>query len=166
MALSKLEQLIDLYSKVAAVIEVRGLKDRYGVYGTFKTRHGKPYLIIEKDQPETDKQVILTEEFMHFLNSVGVILDKDNLMERKQELQARHLTYKSIISMADLLRCYEMGLQSSYEIANELDLPEGFLKNAIEYFKTQLGEYSHYKGYDVVISDTINFYKSGSAKTM
>lgn len=166
MALSKLEQLIDTYSRVAAVIEVRGLKERYGVYGTFKTRHGKPYLIIEKDQPETDKQVILTEEFMHFLNTVGVILDKDNLSQRKQELQARHLTYKAIVSMDDLLHCYKLGLQTAYEIATELDLPEAFLKNAIAYFKTQLGEHCKYKGYEVVISDTINFYKIGTAKTM
>lgn len=163
MSLSKFEQLIDLYGKYAAIIEVPHLKDIIGAYGTFKTKNGKPYILIDSDQPEIDKRVILTEEFMHFLYSVGVILDKDDLAQRKQELQARNLTYKAIVSLDDLLRCYLMGLQTPFEVSNELDLPEEFLENAIDYFKTQFDGSFKYKGYQVIISDTINFYKIDTA---
>ncbi|MDT7019334.1 ImmA/IrrE family metallo-endopeptidase [Levilactobacillus namurensis] len=164
MVLSKLEQLIAAFSQYAAIIEVPHLREKTGTYGTFRVRDKKPYIFLEADQPEIDKRVILTEEFMHALTTVGVILDQQDLSNRKQELQARRLAYKTIISMDDLLHCYQMGLQYDYEIADELDVPVDFLKNAIEYFKTQLGEESTYKGYKVVISDTINFYPESVVK--
>ena len=126
----------------------------------------KPYIFIEKDQPEIDKRVILTEEFMHFLHSEGIILDGSDLGQRKQELQARNLTYKAVVSIDDLLRCYLMGLTSPYDAASELDLPEEFLENAIAYFHTQYPNPFTYKGYEAIFSDTVNFYKIDTAKTM
>lgn len=66
--------------------------------------------------------------------------------------------------MDDLLQCYKLGLQTAYEIGLELDLPEAFLKNAIAYFKTQLGEHYKYKGYEVVFP--IRLIKIGTGKTM
>lgn len=158
MGLSKLEQLIAVYSKYAAIIEVSGLKDKIGAYGTFRVRDKKPYVFLEKDQPEVDKRVILAEEFMHALHTVGVILDQKDINNKKQEVQARSLAYKAIVSMDDLLYCYKMGLRFDYEVAEELEIPVEFLNNAISYFKTQLGESSTYKGYKVVINDTITFY--------
>lgn len=164
MSLSKVEELIDVYSKYVAIIEVPHLKNIAGSYGTFREKGGKPYIFIDSDQPEIDKRVILTEEFMHFLHSVGVIVDKDDCNQRKQELQARHLTYKTVVSLDDLLHCYLLGLQSPYEVASELDLPEDFLKNAISYFKTQFDDSFYYRGYQVVFSDTVNFYKADGEK--
>ncbi len=158
MGLSKLEQLIAAYSQYAAIIEVPHLKEKIGTYGTFRVRNKKPYIFLEEYQPEIDKCVILTEEFMHALHTVGVILDQKNLNNRKQEVQARGLAYKTVISMDDLLHCYKIGLRLDYEVAEELDIPVEFLNNAIAYFKTQLGESSTYKGYKVVINDTITFY--------
>ncbi|WP_258115612.1 ImmA/IrrE family metallo-endopeptidase [Levilactobacillus yiduensis] len=166
MSLSKVEQLIDVYSKYVAIIEVPNLKSKIGAFGTFKVKNGKPYIFIDTDQPEIDKRVILTEEFMHFLHSVGMILDKDNLNQRKQELQARNLTYKAVVSIDDLLRCYLMGLETPYDVASELDLPEEFLKNAIDYFKTQYSKPFEYKGYVVIFSDTVNFYKNSIVKSV
>lgn len=162
MGLSKLEQLIAAYSEYAAIIEVPHLKEKLDMYGTFRVRNKKPYIFIEADQPEVDKCVILTEEFMHALHTVGVILDQKDIGNCKQEAQARGLAYKAVISMDDLLHCYKIGLQFDYEVAEELDVPVEFLNNAIAYFKTQLGESSTYKGYKVVINDTINFYPAVS----
>jgi len=95
-----------------------------------------------------------------------MILDnKDNLNQRQQKLQARNLTYKTVVSIDDLL-CYLMGLETPYDVASELDLPEEFLKNAINYFKTQYPKSFEYKGYVVIFSNTVNFYKNGIVKSV
>ncbi len=159
MALSKLEELEATYEQYATIIEFRGLKRDTGLYGAYKNIKGKPYIILEPDQPEIDKQVILREEFMHFLTSVGVIVDQKQLNNRKQELLARRLAYKSAISIDDLIKCYNLGLQTNYEIAAELELPEDFVLNAINYFKTQMSNGTVYKGYRVNLSNTITFTK-------
>lgn len=159
MGLSKLEELEIAYAQYVTIIEKVGLKKKTGLYGAYRTRKGKPYLFLEPDQPETDKEVILREEFMHFLTSVGVIVNQKQLDHRKQELLARRLAYKSAISMDDLIRCYDLGLQTTYEVASELELPEDFVKNAIEYFKTQISNGDTYKGYQIHIGSTISFTK-------
>lgn len=159
MKLTKFEELEALYEQYVEIIELHGLKEHTDMYGAFKVKNGKPYIFIEPNQPEIDKQVILTEEFMHMLTSVGVILNQSQLENRKQELLARRLAYKAIISIDDLIHCYNLGLQNTYEIANELDLPEKFVLNAIDYFKTQLVDEEVYKGYRVFVNGTISFSK-------
>lgn len=159
MGLSKLEQLEAAYEEYVTILEFRGLKESTGLYGTYHAKDGRPYIVLELDQPEIDKCVILTEEFMHMLTSNGVILNQAQLSNRRQELLARRLTYKSAISVEDLIRCYNLGLQLNYEIANELDLPAEFVKNAIEYFKTQLHNGESYDGYMINIGTTIDFIK-------
>lgn len=96
---------------------------------------------------------------MHFLTSVGVIVNQKQLQNRKQELLARRLAYKSAISIDDLIRCYELGLQTNYEVASELELPEDFVVNALEYFKTQIADGDTYKGYQIHTGSTISFTK-------
>lgn len=161
MALSNvIKDLIDTYGKLVQIVEYKGLVDKYGLYGAYQAFDGQPYIFLERDQPEIDKQVILTEEFMHMLTSNGVILNQSQKKNRRQELTARRLTYKAAISVDDLIRCYKLGLQMPYEVSDELDLPEDFVKNAIEYFKTQLQNGGKYNGYTIKIGTTISFIKS------
>ena len=157
--MSKFEELEATYEKYVEIIELRGLKEHTDMYGTYKVKDGKPYIFIEPNQPEIDKQVILTEEFMHMLTSVGVIVNQSQLRNRKQELQARRLAYKAVISIDDLIRCYNLGLQTNYEVADELDLPEDFVLNAINYFRTQLNDGDVYKGYRIHTSGPLAFTK-------
>ncbi|WNN65816.1 hypothetical protein [Levilactobacillus namurensis] len=91
--------------------------------------------------------------------SVGVILNQSQLKNRRQELLARRLAYKAIISIDDLIHCYNLGLQSNYEVAEELELPEGFVLNAINYFKTQLTDGDIYKGYRIHTTGPLSFTK-------
>ncbi|WPC20891.1 ImmA/IrrE family metallo-endopeptidase [Pediococcus inopinatus] len=157
-----LEQLIDRFKKVVTILEV-DLYDRFGVYGVYKKdKDGLPFIFIEKNQPEIDKKVILVEEFKHMMTSYGVILNQNNHDSAKQENEARALSYKELITMEDLYDCYHKGLRSEFEIAEELDVPQKFLHNAIEYFKENSGDPIKMKngGY-ATINETIKFYKVG-----
>lgn len=157
-----LEQLIDRFKKVVTILEV-DLYDHFGVYGVYKKdKDGLPFIFIEKNQPEIDKKVILVEEFKHMMTSYGVILNQNNHDSAKQENKARALSYKELITMEDLYDCYHKGLRSEFEIAEELDVPQKFLHNAIEYFKENSGDPIKMKngGY-ATINETIKFYKVG-----
>lgn len=153
------------YEKEVTVLEVPGLYENTGNYGIFRPSQetGHPFIIIEYKQPEVDKESIIVEEFKHYLKSVGVIIDESKLENRRQENQARTLAYKELISIDDLVDCYELGLQTSWEIAEELQLPPEFIQNALEYFKTVLKPeftyHTQYGDYKVVVGSTINFYK-------
>lgn len=159
MSLSKLEELESLYEYYVEIIEIKGLKERTGTFGTYRMKNGKPFIFIEQEQPEVDKQVILTEEFMHVLTTVGVIVNQSQLNNRRQEQLARSLTYKHMLSFDDILNCYNHEIYELAEIATELDLPAEFIKNALEYFKTQIGTHGRYKNYEVTIGSTITFHK-------
>lgn len=157
-----LDQLMDRFAKVVTILEV-DLYDRFGVYGVYKKdKDGLPFIFIEKNQPEIDKKVILVEEFKHMMTSYGVILNQNNHDSAKQENKARALSYKELITMEGLYDCYHKGLRSEFEIAEELDVPQKFLHNAIEYFKENSGDPIKMKngGY-ATINETIKFYKVG-----
>jgi len=156
------EQLIDKFKSVVTVLEV-DLYKHTGVYGMFKQDEGGlPFIFIEKSQPKIDKKVILVEEFKHMMTSYGVILNQNNHDSAKQENKARALSYKELITMEDLCDCYHKGLRSEFEIAEELDVTQKFLHNAIEYFKENSGDPIKMKngGY-ATINETIEFYKVG-----
>ncbi len=157
-----LDQLMDRFAKVVTILEVN-LYNRFGVYGVYKQdKDGLPFIFIEKNQPEIDKKVILVEEFKHMMTSYGVILNQDKHENAKQENKARTLTYKEMVTIDDLYDCYRHGITSEFEVAEELDVPQEFLHNAIEYFKENSNEPIKMKngGY-ATINETINFYKVG-----
>lgn len=154
------DELVDRFKDVVTVLEI-DLFEKTGLYGAYRlNKLGLPYIFIEQNQREIDKKVILVEEFKHMMTSYGVIVNQKSRENIKQENLARGLTYKKLISLEDLFNCYEQGLNSEYEIAEELDVPQEFLHNAIQYFKDTYGTQVKMKnGYTAVIAETISFYK-------
>jgi hypothetical protein len=154
------DELIEQFNNVVTVIEC-DLYENTGDYGMFAMRHDLPFIFIERNQPEIDKKMMLVEEFKHMMTSYGVILKQNSTDQIKQENKARGLTYKQLVTMDQLFECYIAGTESEYEIAEELDVPQEFLHNAIEYFKeTTDGPIKLDNGYIAIINDTIQFYKT------
>lgn len=153
------DELIKKFSEVVTIIECPLLKNT-GDYGLFVQRDGLPFILIEHNQPEIDKRVILVEEFKHFLYTFGITLNQNDPRNRKQENYARVQTYKELVTVDDLFRCYQQGLTNEYQIAEELDLPQEFLHNAIEYFKSIGLNCVTKNGYYMKIGDTIEFHRA------
>lgn len=154
------DDLVENFKSVVTVLEIDLLKNT-GFYGAYRCGPDNlPYILIERNQPEIDKKMILVEEFKHMMTSYGVIIDQAKTDNIKQENTARALTYKELVPLSDLFECYQLGLTTEYDIAAELDVPQEFLHNAIMYFKgstenpIDLGN-----GYMCTINDTISFYK-------
>ncbi|KRK85485.1 ImmA/IrrE family metallo-endopeptidase [Loigolactobacillus coryniformis] len=165
--MTEFEKMLDEYSKHVTILE-GNLYEKSGWWGCFKIKKGKPYIFIEHNQPEADKLAILVEEFKHFLTTVGVIINQTSTSNRKQELLARRLTYKEVIPVDELIRCYNEGKYTEWEIAEELEVQPRFLRNALEYFQTQLytGMIYHAASgdYRVTVGQTISFYRVPTAQ--
>lgn len=100
---------------------------------------GNKIAIREDIDTSTEKTCILAEELGHHHTSVGNILDMENAQNRKQERQARLWGYNKLIGLSGLIRAYEAGCRSGYEIAEHLEVTEECLTECIEAYRDKYG---------------------------
>ena len=100
---------------------------------------------------ETSKEraCILAEELGHHHTSVGVIVDLSDAQNRKQERQARIWAYNKQIGLYGLIRAYEHGCKSRYDVAEFLEVTEEFLEDAIKCYRDKYGMYTAIDNYIV-----------------
>lgn len=85
------------------------------------------------------KGCVLAEELGHYYTSSGDILDMTSAVNRKQEYKARLWAYNHRIGLHGILSAYKAGCQSTYEIADYLDVIEEFLLEAIACYQNKYG---------------------------
>lgn len=101
--------------------------------------HGTRIAIRQDIETTTQKADVLAEELGHYYTSVGNILDLSDAQNRKQERQARIWAYNKRIGLYGLIRSYEHGCISRYEIAEFLEVTEEFLEDAICCYREKYG---------------------------
>ncbi|PWV97475.1 uncharacterized protein DUF955 [Paenibacillus cellulosilyticus] len=82
---------------------------------------------------------ILAEELGHHFTSSGIILDQNNLLNRKQELRARRWSYHRLIPLERILEAYKARVKGRFEIADYLGVTEEFLQQTIDRYKEKYG---------------------------
>ncbi len=102
-------------------------------------------------QIETSKEraCVLAEELGHHHTSIGVIVDLSDAQNRKQERQARLWAYNNRIGLYGLIRAYENGCKSRYEVAEFLNVTEEFLEEAINTYRDKYGVYTTVDNYTI-----------------
>lgn len=90
----------------------------------------------------TEKACILAEELGHHYTTVGNILDQSSVSNRKQELRARMWAYNKLIGLLGIVKSYEHGCRSLYDMAEYLEVTEEFLKDALERYRQKYGMYT------------------------
>ena len=105
------------------------------------------FIAIDKNLTEADKACVLAEELGHHATTYGNIIDQSSVMNRKQERRARVWAYYLMLQFEDIIRAYEHGCQSRYDIAEYLNISEEFLQDAINYYKDKYGAYAAYDNY-------------------
>lgn len=88
---------------------------------------------------ETERSCVLAEELGHHYTTYGNILDQDDISNRKQELRARAWGYDKQIGLIGLIRAYEHGCRNRYEIAEYLEVTEGYLEECLEFYRNKYG---------------------------
>lgn len=92
-------------------------------------------IIINNRISEKEKYCILSEELGHYHKTIGNISDQSKIENRKQELVARRWGYEKLIDIMQLIKAYEKGCQSRFEIAEYLNITEEFLDDALLYYR-------------------------------
>lgn len=169
MELSKYEKSVKQIEPLVHVIEVSGYHRRTGWWGSYRVKDGVSYIIIERNQPEEDKYEVLKEEFSHLVTSVGMVVNQTTdtsgkkLSAHRQELIARHLSYKQLVTIDDLIECWHLGLVQPWEVAEHLDLGPEFVQNAFNYLKdiypAEFIAHTDSGNYRVIVSGTFRFSK-------
>ena len=95
------------------------------------------------------KRCVLSEELGHYFTTVGDITDQTKIENRKQELKARRWGYEKLVPIQLLAEAINYKVQSQHELAEYLDVTEGFLLEAIKYYKEKYGLYCHFNEYTI-----------------
>lgn len=98
-------------------------------------------------ETSNERACVLAEELGHHHTSVGVIVDLSSAQNRKQERQARIWAYNNRIGLYGLVRAYERGCKSRYEVAEFLEVTEEFLEEAINAYREKYGVYTTIDNY-------------------
>lgn len=93
------------------------------------------------------RSCVLAEELGHHYTTSGNILDQNITMNRKQEHRARVWAYRNTFGLTELISAYKYGCRNRYEIAEHLNVTEGFLIDALNHYKTQYGLYTKIDNY-------------------
>lgn len=96
-------------------------------------------IAVEKNMSEIEKACVLAEEIGHHKTSVGNILDLNDVGNRKQERKARLWAYNKQIGLSGLVRAFEHGCQTRYEIAEYLEVTEEFLQECVDCYREKYG---------------------------
>ena len=109
----------------------------------------KNRIAINRNLNLSEKKCVLAEELGHHHTSVGDILDMSDSMNRKQERQARLWGYNKLIGLTGIVRAFQAGCQSRYEIAELLDVTEEFLQECINCYRDKYGVCAEIDNYTV-----------------
>lgn len=117
-------------------------------------------IAINKNIPTTaERACVLAEELGHYYTSYGDILDQRITANRKQEVKAKRWAVKRLVPLKNIIKAYEAGCRSLFEMAEYLGMTEEFLCLAFKAYNNMHGKYKEYGGY-VIYFDPPGVYKN------
>lgn len=122
-------------------------------HGNNKGMYSDGIIAIRKDiETTTERKCTLCEELEHHYTSVGNILDLRLIQNRKQERIARNRSYERLIPLKSIIKASYECCTNLYELAEYLDVTEGFLKESLEYYQSKYGLYIELDNYCIYFS--------------
>lgn len=107
--------------------------------GNIKGLYSDNIIGIKTDLSNKDKICIIAEEIGHYHKTYGNILDQSNVLNRKQERQARIWAYEKLFGITDIIKAYEYGVKSRFELSEYLNITEEFIEEALSYYREKYG---------------------------
>lgn len=147
--MDKVEELMAAYPNINYIFDEKMPDGQSGLYVD-------NYVYLNPRQSPQQLAGTVAEEIGHHLTTVGNIIDQDTNFKRKQERQARDIGASLVVSIADIIDCYENGCREIWECAEYLSVTEATFKTAVKWYARK---------YDGVITEdkhTIWFHKDGT----
>ena len=115
--------------------------------------------INENISTTAEKTCVLAEELGHYYTSYGDIIDTSITANRKQEVKARRWAVKRLAPLKSIIKAFEAGCRSMYEMAEHLGVTEEFLIRTFETYNAMYGRYKKCGSY-IVYFDPPGVYKN------
>lgn len=132
--MNTLETMVDHISKSVPILECDLYKNT-GLEGLYADGH----ILLEKKMNTKNKKVVLMEEYHHSAYSHGNILDEKPINNKKQENFVRRKNFEALFTSSMIIEGYKMGFNSFHEVADYYELPESFIRDAIEHYQNKHG---------------------------
>lgn len=102
---------------------------------------------------------ILSEELGHYHTTVGDIICQSSASERKQEHRARVWAFEKMVGLTGIVKSYEHGCSTLYEMAEYLEVTETFLAEALKYYKSKYGICTAVDNYVIYFEPSIGVFE-------
>ena len=100
-------------------------------------------IAIEKNLTSAEKTCVLAEELGHHYTTTGNILDQQEVTNE-------------CVGLIGIIKAFEAGCKSLYEMADYLDVTEDFLKDALESYRRKYGIYTEIDNYIIFFEPWIS----------
>lgn len=143
------------YEDILMEADSHGLITREKPLQAHKGRIKGNRIAINNKLTEKEKKCILAEELGHYYTGSGDILDQSSASNRKQELHGRVYAYNKLVGLMGIVDAYKNHCTSISETAEHLDIPEDFLKDALNHYKSKYGKYATIDNYVIFFEPSI-----------
>lgn len=106
-----------------------------------------------------EKGCVLAEELGHYHTTVGDIICQSSVSERKQERRARIWAFEKMVGLKGIVKSYEHGCSTLYEMAEYLEVTETFLAEALKYYKSKYGICTSVDNYVIYFEPSIGVFE-------
>jgi len=105
------------------------------------------FITINKKRSIYEKHFILAEEIGHYLTTAGNITKLNTVPKIKAEVVARRWGYEKIISLDDLVSCFEKNHLTAEDVAHDFEIEIKALKIILDHYFDKYGPSVQHKGY-------------------
>ncbi|MDZ5712279.1 ImmA/IrrE family metallo-endopeptidase [Jeotgalibacillus haloalkalitolerans] len=105
------------------------------------------FITINKNRSLYEKHFILAEEIGHYLTTAGDITKLNSVPKVKAEVVARRWGYEKIISLDDLVSCFEKNHLTAEDVAHDFEIELDALKIILDHYFDKYGPSVKHKGY-------------------
>lgn len=130
------EQLLTTADQAGLTAKERPLQKHDGLI------RGNRIAIRKSIDTQAEKSCVLAEELGHHYTTTGNILEQaSDVMNRKQEYRARLYGYNLRVGLIRIIKAYEARCRNLHEMAEYLDVPEDYLTEVIDCYRSKYGQY-------------------------
>lgn len=123
------------------------IKDTHSLPNGYSGFYKDGIILIDKNLSETRKAEVLYEELAHHKLTYGNILDQSKDINRKFENYARRYGYEATLPLHIIVEAYHYGVSNLYELAEYVQLSEGYIAEILKHYKHKYGIVTHYGEY-------------------
>ncbi len=116
---------------------------------------GKNIFIRQDIETTAEKACVLAEEIGHHFTATRNILDQTQVLNRKQEQAGRLWAYNKQIGLAGIILGFKRRCQNRYELAEYLQVSEGFLQEALDCYRKKYGNYAEIDNYTIIFEPSL-----------